>query len=58
MDLEVLLAALSDLPLGQVRFLERIDSTNSEARRWIEVNRYRFKNDARGITELWRVDEE
>ena len=37
MDLEVLLAALSDLPIGQVRFLERIDSTNSEARRWIEA---------------------
>lgn len=29
-----------------------------EARHWIEVNRYRFKNDARGITELWRVEEE
>jgi BirA family biotin operon repressor/biotin-[acetyl-CoA-carboxylase] ligase len=37
MDLEVLLSALSDLPLGQVRYLERIDSTNSEARRWIEA---------------------
>jgi hypothetical protein len=29
-----------------------------EARRWAELNRYRFRNDARGITELWRVEEE
>jgi hypothetical protein len=25
----------------------------SEARRWVKTNRYRFRNDARGITDLW-----
>ena len=37
MELEKLSAGLSDLPVGPVRFFERIDSTNSEAARWIEA---------------------
>ncbi|HUX19740.1 MAG TPA: hypothetical protein VMW69_00785 [Spirochaetia bacterium] len=27
------------------------------ARRWVEINKFRFKQDARGITELWEVPE-
>jgi BirA family biotin operon repressor/biotin-[acetyl-CoA-carboxylase] ligase len=37
MDTEELLARISDLPLGPVRFFDRIDSTNSEAARWVEA---------------------
>jgi len=37
MDLENLSTALADLPLGPLRFFERIDSTNSEAARWAEA---------------------
>ena len=29
----------------------------SEVRKWVEVNRYRFKQDARSITELWELPE-
>ena len=28
-----------------------------EARRWVEINKFRFRQDARGITELWEVPE-
>ncbi len=28
-----------------------------EARRWVAINRFRFKQDARGITDLWEVPE-
>ena len=38
MKKEMLLAGLADLPIRQVRFFERIDSTNSEAARWIEAD--------------------
>jgi BirA family biotin operon repressor/biotin-[acetyl-CoA-carboxylase] ligase len=37
MNLEKLSAGLSVLPVGPVRFFKRIDSTNSEAARWIEA---------------------
>ena len=28
-----------------------------EVRRWVEINRYRFKQDARSLTELWEMDQ-
>ena len=28
-----------------------------EVRRWVEINRYRFKQDARSVTGLWEIDD-
>ena len=37
MDQQTLARALTGLPLGGLRYFERIDSTNSEAARWVEA---------------------
>lgn len=37
MDIQTLRRHLSDLPLGEIRYYDRIDSTNLEAARWVEA---------------------
>lgn len=39
--------------IGLVGSLEEFKAV----KRWVEINKYRFKQDARSVTELWEVDE-